>query len=173
MNLTRTNTRNALTVTASNRSWLRTGISFLIVTPMLALSLTACETLSRQQQGQVIGGVVGGVVGSQVGGGRGQTAAIIFGSIAGSMIGGQIGKNMDDTDRYRTAQALNNGKTGQSVSWTNPDTGLAYNVTPTRTYNQDTGPCREFNLEATVGNGEQKDVFGTACLQADGSWKVQ
>lgn len=173
MNLTLTNTRNALTAAASNSSRLRTRIASLIVALMLALSLTACGTVSRQQQGQVIGGVVGGAIGSQIGDGRGRTAAIILGSIAGSMIGGQIGQNMDETDRFRTAQALNNSKTGQSTSWINPDTGFAYNVTPTRTYNQGTGPCREFSLDATVGNGEQKDVFVTACLQADGSWMIQ
>ncbi|MDJ0917976.1 MAG: RT0821/Lpp0805 family surface protein [Woeseiaceae bacterium] len=128
--------------------------------------------MSQQQQGEIIGGVVGGVIGSQIGDGRGQTAAIILGSIAGSMIGSQIGQNMDNDDRIRTAEVLNNGKTGQSASWVNPDTGFVYNVTPTRTYDRGTGPCREFQLDATVGNGERQDVFGTACLQADGSWMV-
>lgn len=38
-----------------------------------------------------------------------------------------------------------------------------------------TGPggatCREFQSTALIG-GRQEPIFGTACLQADGSWKV-
>jgi len=31
--------------------------------------------------------------------------------------------------------------------------------------------CREFQQTVTVG-GEQEEVFGSACLQADGSWRI-
>lgn len=134
--------------------------------------LTGCETTTHAQQGQVIGGVLGGVIGSQVGDGSGQTAAIIIGTMAGSMIGRQIGQSMDDVDRMRTAQALNDNRTGQSTSWTNPDTGETYTVTPTQTFEESGGPCREFELDATVGGEPGQSVSGTACLQSDGSWKV-
>jgi hypothetical protein len=32
--------------------------------------------------------------------------------------------------------------------------------------------CREFNTPVTIG-GQTQQAYGTACLQADGSWKVQ
>jgi surface antigen len=80
---------------------------------------------------------------------------------------------MDDTDRMRTAVALNDAKTNQGTTWTNPDNGNLYTVTPTRTYVQGDGPCREFRLDATVGDQSNQEVYGTACLQADGSWLVQ
>ena len=134
--------------------------------------LIGCETTTHAQQGQVIGGVLGGVIGSQVGDGTGNTAAIIIGTMAGSMIGRQIGQSMDDVDRMKTAQALNSNRTGQSTTWTNPDTGEQYTVTPTHTYEQAGGPCREFELDATVGGEPGQSVSGTACLQSDGSWKV-
>lgn len=135
--------------------------------------LTGCETTTHAQQGEVIGGVLGGVLGSQVGEGSGQTAAIIVGTMAGSMIGRQIGQSMDDVDRMKTAEALNNNRTGQSTTWTNPDNGREYTVTPTRTYEETSGgPCREFQLDATVGGEPGQEVNGTACLQADGSWKI-
>lgn len=135
--------------------------------------LTGCETTTRAQQGEVIGGVLGGVLGSQVGEGSGQTAAIIIGTMAGSMIGRQIGQNMDDVDRMKTAETLNNNRTGQSTTWTNPDNGREYTVTPTRTYEETSGaPCREFKVDATVGGEPGQPVSGTACLQADGSWKI-
>jgi surface antigen len=141
---------------------------------LVALSgLTGCETTTRAQQGEVIGGVIGGVLGSQVGEGSGQTAAIIIGTMAGSMIGRQVGQNMDDVDRMKTAETLNNNRTGQSTTWTNPDNGREYTVTPTHTYEETSGaPCREFQLEATVGGEPGQEVYGTACLQPDGSWKI-
>ena len=134
--------------------------------------LTGCETTTHAQQGEVVGGVLGGVLGSQVGDGSGQTAAIIIGTMAGSMIGRQIGQSMDDVDRMKTAEALNNNRTGQSTTWTNPDTGEEYTVTPTRTFEEPSGPCREFELDATVGGEPDQKVGGTACLQPDGSWKI-
>ena len=146
--------------------------------PVLSISLAAfaingCETTSHAQQGEVLGGVIGGVVGAQVGEGRGRTAAIILGTIAGSMIGRHVGETMDVTDRQQAALALNNSRTGQSTSWVNPDNGNRFTVTPTRTYESSAGPCREFTLDATVGGDPDQEVYGTACLQADGSWLVQ
>lgn len=135
--------------------------------------IVGCETTSHAQQGEVIGGVIGGVLGAQIGEGRGRTAAIIVGTIAGSMIGRQIGDNMDDTDRMQTAMVLNDARTGQGTTWVNPDNGNRYTVTPTRTFEQSDGPCREFRLDARVGDQTDQEVYGTACLQADGSWLVR
>lgn len=146
------------------------GLASVVV---IALSLSACETMSHGQQGEVLGGVIGGVVGAQVGEGRGRTAAIIVGTIAGSMIGRHIGETMDDVDRMRTATVLNDSRTGETTSWVNPDTGYHYAVTPTRTYSEGVGPCREFRLDASVGEQSHQHVYGTACLQADGSWMIQ
>ena len=152
----------------------RTLTSFLAALFLLMAGVIAgCETTSHAQQGEIIGGVLGGVIGSQIGEGRGQTAAIIVGTIAGSMIGRHIGESMDATDRLYTAMALNDGRTGEGTTWTNPDNGNRYTVTPTRTYDQAAGPCREFRLDATVGDRAGEEVFGTACLQADGSWLVR
>ena len=144
-----------------------------IAAVVLVVALGACETMSQAEQGEVIGGVVGGVVGAQVGEGRGRTAAIIVGTLAGAMIGRRIGETMDETDRMRTAEVLNDSRTGTATTWVNPDTGVEYTVTPTRTYEQSSGPCREFRLDARVGDQTDQEVYGTACLQADGSWLVR
>lgn len=150
------------------------GRSILVfMSAMMLTAFSACESMSQAQQGELIGGVLGGVIGSQVGDGHGRTAAIIVGTVAGAMIGRHIGESMDDDDRTRTARTLNDARTGQSTSWVNPDTGYAYTVTPTRTYDRSGAPCREFDLTATVGNQPGQDAHGNACLQADGSWLVQ
>ena len=137
------------------------------------LALHGCETTTHAQEGQVIGAIIGGVAGAQVGDGRGRTAAIILGTFAGSMIGQHIGQSMDDTDHMMAARTLNDNRTGEARTWVNPDTGYRYTVTPTRTHQHASGPCREFRLDAEIGNRSDQDVYGTACLQADGSWLVQ
>ena len=137
-----------------------------------AMQLSACGT-TQEEQGEIIGGVVGGLIGSEIGSGSGRTAAIIVGTMAGSMIGRQIGENMDQNDRMYAGRTLNDARTGETTQWVNPDTGNVYAVTPTRTFETASGPCREFTLDATVGGEPGQEVYGTACLQADGSWVLQ
>lgn len=145
----------------------------IVLTLLATLVVYGCETTTHGQQGEVIGAVIGGVVGAQIGEGSGRTAAIILGTLAGSMIGQTIGESMDDTDRMLSAQTLNDYRTGESRTWVNPDSGSRFTFTPTRTHDHATGPCREFRLEATIGDRSDQKVYGTACLQADGSWLVQ
>lgn len=133
-----------------------------------ALLATGC---TKQEMGQVVGGSVGGYLGSTIGKGTGQLAATAAGAVLGAVIGGAIGNNMDEMDRMRANQALETAPTGNTVSWANPDSGAQYAVTPTRTYDTGTGPCREYTTEANIG-GQIEHVYGTACRQADGSWKT-
>lgn len=97
----------------------------------------------------------------------------LIGTLAGAMIGRHMGESMDDVDRMQTAQTLNGARTGESTTWINPDTGYECTVTPTRTYEEPSGPCREIRLTAAVGDQPDQDVYGTACLQPDGSWLIQ
>jgi surface antigen len=161
-------------ILTSNNTTRSSSKSFATFLMALLITLTAgCETMSQAEQGELIGGVIGGVVGAQVGDGHGQIVAIIVGTMAGAMIGRHVGETMDDVDRMQTAQSLNDSRTGQSTTWVNPDTGYEYTVTPTRTFEESGGPCREFRLDATIGDQTDQEVYGTACLQADGSWLVQ
>lgn len=148
-------------------------LALVIVVP--AFLLAACETApdrQKEQAGSVVGAVVGGVIGSQFGQGSGRTAATIVGAVAGGAIGNAIGRNMDETDRLKAAQALEVSRTGEPVSWRNPDTGHEYTVVPTRTYKTAQGPCREYTMDTVIG-GRAEKVYGTACRQADGSWQAR
>jgi surface antigen len=44
-------------------------------------------------------------------------------------------------------------------------------MVPTRTYESAEGPCREYSLDAEIG-GKTEQVYGTACRQPDGSWRI-
>ncbi len=108
-----------------------------------------------------------------MGDGRGRVVATAVGTLIGAIAGGSIGKRLDEADRLKTGHTLETVRTGVSSEWVNPDTGANYAVTPTRTYESDAGtPCREFTMDAEIG-GKTEKVYGTACRQADGSWKMQ
>lgn len=139
-----------------------------------AISISSCSSnyAPNEQAGMVIGGLLGGVAGKQVGKGNGRTAAIIVGTLIGSQIGGAIGRSMDETDRLKTSHALENVRTGVATTWRNPDTSNQYSVTPTRTYESQAVQCRDYTVDAIIG-GKREKVYGKACRQPDGSWKVQ
>jgi surface antigen len=144
----------------------------LLATGLAALTLVACTTVpSQEEQGVLIGAIAGGILGHQVGGGSGKVLATMFGAVAGGMIGGSVGRSMDETDRLNASMTLENVRTGVSSSWVNPDTGYEYVMTPTSTYDSGTGPCREYTLNAVIG-GDVEEIYGTACRQADGSWRI-
>ena len=145
----------------------------LILNTAIALAVVGCAAPATQEQsGMVVGGILGGLLGSQVGHGDVRTAAIILGSVIGSSIGGNVGRSMDDSDRLKTSLALENVRTGVPSRWVNPDTRNQYTVVPTRTYDAASGaPCREYTVDAVIG-GRLEKVVGTACRQADGSWRT-
>ena len=142
---------------------------------LMMTTFSGCATdpeRNNEQVGMVIGGIIGAAVGTQIGEGSGTTVAIIAGTLIGSTIGGNIGRSMDTTDRMKTAQSLESVRNGVPSSWKNPDTGHQYTVVPTRTYEKSSGPCREYTVDAVIG-GKNEKLYGTACRQSDGSWKVQ
>jgi surface antigen len=147
-------------------------LTSLALTATLAVGGCATDQGQQEQTGMVIGGILGGVLGNQVGGGSGRTAAIIAGTLAGAAIGGAIGQSMDANDRERVSQSLETVRTGVPSRWHNPDTGNDFTVVPTRTYDTASGPCREYTIDAMI-DGRTEKVYGTACRQPDGSWRVQ
>ena len=138
---------------------------------VLIISVSFGCATSYEQSGALTGAAVGAAVGSTIGRGRNRAFAIWLGAVVGANIGSTIGKHMDEQDRLRTADVLETQQTHTPTTWVNPDTRNTYTVTPTRTYTIAEGPCREFTLDAKIG-GKTEQVYGTACRQSDGSWKV-
>lgn len=133
-----------------------------------ALMMSSCAT--QEQTGRLLGGAAGAAAGTQVGDGNGRTIATIGGAILGAAIGGAIGSRMDDKDLQQTGYALENSRTGQSTTWVNPDSGYRYNMQPTSTYQSASGPCRNYTMLAVI-DGRNETINGTACRQADGTWR--
>lgn len=146
---------------------------------LVALTLTACESSQnapKQTVGTLLGAGVGALIGSQVGGGKGQLAAVVIGTLGGAYLGSEVGKSLDSADRLimeRNAQdTLEYSKVGSPTAWNNPDSGNSGTFKPTRTYVA-TGneACREFESTIYV-DGREETATGTACRQADGTWKI-
>ena len=147
-----------------------------LIAASLAVSVlvSGCANVTNEDVGTLTGGVVGGLIGSQFGGGAGKVAAAAGGAMLGAFLGGRIGRTMDRQDQLEMQRALETAPTGTVVRWTNPDTRNVYVVRPTRTYysvQQPQQPCREYVTTAQIG-GKAEKIYGRACRQADGSWRV-
>lgn len=143
---------------------------FLLVFSLIISVSSGCVT-SREQSGALTGAAVGAAIGSTIGKGHNRAFAVWLGAVVGANIGSTMGRYMDEQDRLRTVNVLETQRTHTPTTWVNPDTRNTYTVTPTRTYTMAEGPCREFTLDAQIG-GKTEQIYGTACRQSDGSWKV-
>jgi len=139
--------------------------------------LPACTTDRGPKEigGAVIGGAAGGLLGSQIGSGTGQVAATAAGVFLGAWLGSEIGRSLDDNDRReaeRSAQtALERNADGRASTWRNPNSGHSGSTTPTRTYDTAAGPCRDYTTSVVI-DGRTQTAHGTACREADGSWRI-
>jgi surface antigen len=134
-------------------------------------SLIGCANMTKQDVGTVTGGVAGGLLGSTVGQGSGRILAIAAGTLAGAYIGGAVGKSMDDTDRLKMNQALENNQLNQPSYWKNNRTDTNYQVVPVKNVTVEGNQyCREYRTVAYIG-GKKQQMYGTACRQPDGSWQ--
>lgn len=143
----------------------------LVSSLSLSVLLAGCAQMNNEGVGTLTGGVVGGLIGSQFGGGSGRVVAAGAGALLGAYLGGNIGRTMDRLDRLEMQKALETAPTGRAIVWSNPDTGYRYTVQPTRTYYTNQQPCREYITKAMIG-GKTQQIYGKACRQADGSWRV-
>ena len=129
-------------------------------------------TCNRQELGTVLGGVVGGVVGSRVGDREDRTVTTIAGVVIGALIGREIGRRMDEADQACVGQVLERAADHQTVHWRNPDTGVEFQVTPQRTFQQDDRYCRTYMTVAVLDDG-RRGREETACRTGEGAWKAR
>jgi len=151
------------------------GVVFALAAP-LPVEAQQNQTGQKQTWGTILGGVGGAIIGHRFGRGhRDQTAAALLGGVVGAWAGHAVGRQMDENDRLRAAQAhhdaLEFNRAGVASSWQNPDTGHYGSVTPLRTYEHGGTYCREYEQTITV-DGRLEQARGTACRQADGSWRI-
>lgn len=175
-----TNTNIAISNADTTRKPKRTRmVAAALVAVLAAGSLSGCVTDQGNKElfGSVLGAGLGGWAGSKVGKGNGQLAATAAGVVIGGLMGNSIGQSLDRADRTYAAQAQTaaySAPMGNTIAWSNPDSGNYGNITPVREGRQvNTGAyCREYQTEVYVG-GKAERGYGTACRMPDGSWQIQ
>jgi surface antigen len=126
-------------------------------------------TCRRNLLAPALGATAGGLLASEVSGG--DAHAVVGGVLLGALLGGAIGDAMDGVDRGCVGQVLEHAPPSETVTWRNPNENADYAVTPTNTYQTETGRyCREFTTTVTI-DGREEVAYGTACRQPDGSWE--
>ena len=153
------------------------------------IALTACDTINEDIQnvnvggvaGAVVGALAGGLAGAEFGGGLGQTLFISAGVMTGASVGYGAGTILYPSDQAaydnNARLALNTSTNGKVSDWANSETGNSGIFTPTKTFiTSDGRSCRNYRSTlALKAKGEKTGVVthqkGTACQQADGSWR--
>jgi len=73
--------------------------------------------------------------------------------------------------KHESAQVIaTTAQVGEKITWHDDDSS-GYVMTTKEGTNTNGLSCREFQQEVTIG-GETEQAYGTACLQADGAWKI-
>jgi len=125
----------------------------------------------RSAAGGFGGAVAGGLLGGMLGGPRG----LIAGAVIGGLFGAAVGDAMDRRDRMlaerNASWALEYVPSGSTEEWHNPGSGHGGTFTPLRTYRRRGTYCREYRQTVVIGDQEH-EAYGTACRQADGSWRI-
>jgi surface antigen len=129
--------------------------------------------LSKTDVSVIVGAAAGCGIGTLIGRGAGETIAIISGVVIGGSIGYGVGQYLDSNDRYsyHVAQqgALENGN---REAWSNSQNGHYGHIVPQKSFTNNQGQsCRKYTETVYVG-AEKHKAYGTACKQADGSWKI-
>jgi surface antigen len=126
---------------------------------------------NREAIATVLGSVAGAVIGNRTSEPENRTVATIVGAVAGALVGKWIGRRLDDADRGCVGHALEVGKSGQSVAWTNDTTGVRYEMVPGSDRQRNGSTCRNFALKASSGS-EKTSRQGIACQSNPGVWEI-
>jgi len=126
----------------------------------------------RQAIATVLGGVVGGVVGARVAEPENRAIATIVGAAVGALLGNRIGRELDDADRGCFGHALELGRPGRVVVWTNDTAGVRYELLPGANRERHGAVCREFTMTSFHGR-ERVSRTGVACRTQVGRWEIE
>ena len=109
--------------------------------------------------------------------GAGTLAGAGIGAAAGSKIGdlgAGIGRNLDEHARMKQERAhlraLDTGGVGTTIDWSSGSAGGHTRVLAEGRDRSTQAACRRYEILVTI-EGEPEKVEGTACRQADGSWR--
>ena len=91
----------------------------------------------------------------------------------GSELALLVKKEMDRYDREQLNHVFERGLSGRTSSWTNPDRGNQYRITPVPAY-QTIGKsvCRKAIMEAMIKGDRLGKINTKACRANNGQWRL-
>jgi len=143
--------------------------SRIVMAIFLALFISGCSEMSKQNTGTGLGIVIGGAMGSQVNT-KHKTSAVVLGALIGGAIGNQVGKYLDDKDRAAAGEAQQRAlETGRPQTWQNSVSGnsgrvnvvdkdqKSPNTSPNKAKtNSSARPASPDNISSSSANAGQK-----------------
>ncbi|MBF0589315.1 MAG: glycine zipper 2TM domain-containing protein [Magnetococcales bacterium] len=144
----------------------------VIVLLVVALAGSGCAPQNKAQSGAGVGALGGALIGSLLGPGKNREQNALIGAAIGGMAGYIFGNEMDKEDQMRLKDVYETGRSNESVSWVNPDSQAAYEVTPrSATQSPDGQLCRDAEIRAVI-DGREETVTQRACRNYRGEWEI-
>ncbi len=150
---------------------------FLVGTALVA-GLMASGATPSQAENELLGGLLGGAagagVGAAVGGGKGAAIGGILGLGIGALGANQLSKQKQRQPTYVAPPppAYQQGYAPPPpTAYQQSGQGVAPQPAPSAQAAFDTSYCREYTTTPVIDGTEQKS-HGTACRQADGTWRI-
>jgi len=151
----------------------------ITLTLAASIMVSGCMTnqqwgMNKQTAGATTGAVLGGMLGSNVGSGKGQLWATGAGALLGAFVGSSIGASLDRADQQyhtQTVEQAYDAPIGNTISWSNPESGHSGSVTPVQEGTHANGNyCRKYK-QTIVVDGQVETAYGTACKE-NGEWMI-
>lgn len=155
----------------------------MVLLAVLALGLSACNSNSRwlrgSEEAEAAGMPATPASASAPAAARpavvGPVAIVPVPVVLAAVVSDELSARLSRADQValeRTTQTtLESVPIGTESRWNNPESGHAGTVMPTRTFQRASGQyCREFTQVIVIG-GRSEEIKGTACREADGTWR--
>ncbi len=123
---------------------------------------------NKAQQGATMGGLAGATIGALTFKDKLLGAAV--GAGVGVLMGYIVGNEWDKHDEKQIQQSLEKGKSGQTTTWQNPDSGKSYSATPSHPYMEDNKVYRDVVIK------DDKDgdtIMAKAWRDNNGTWHLK
>jgi surface antigen len=143
-----------------------------IVVLAVLLFLVSCAPVQTGKKNQAQGKKKNKVVSTRAIGHN--IEASLRGKTKNSALALLVSQEMDRYDREQVNHVFERGLSGRTSSWTNPDKGNQYRLTPLPAF-QTIGKsvCRKAKIEAMINGNEQLETISSkACRANNGQWRI-
>lgn len=123
---------------------------------------------NKAQEGATVGGLAGATIGALTFKDKMLGAAV--GAGVGVLMGYIVGNEWDKSDEEKLQSTLETNKSGETSSWTNPDTGESYSATPDHPYMEDQRVYRDVVIK---DEKEGHTIMAKAWRDDNGVWHLK